>query len=32
MKDTVADWLSFTTLLLFCSTVYFGAQAIWGNL
>ncbi len=32
MDDTVADWLSLATLVLFCGTVYFGANAIWGML
>jgi hypothetical protein len=28
MKDQVADWLAFTTLALFCSTVFYGAAII----
>lgn len=26
--DTVSDWLAFATLVLFCGTILFGADAI----
>jgi hypothetical protein len=29
MDDVVADWLSLATLVLFCGTILFGAEAIW---
>lgn len=31
-NDDVADWLAFATLALFCSTLLFGADAIWSML